>query len=145
MSWQQQQPQQWWHWYQRQNSCCLHQNHKYIIATKFCMHWKAKVVNMPTLLTLVVAGTMGCHYDNLQYHQWWQSWHYDNSQCSMYGMAAMHTGIHKNINDINVINHEKVFTMITSLFNRGSSQYGIRTYNPYIIQVILCHGIGNSM
>ena len=24
--------------------------------------------------------TTGCHHDNLWCHQWWQSWHHDNSQ-----------------------------------------------------------------
>ena len=28
---------------------------------------------------VVIGGTAGCHYDNLQCHQWWQSWHHENS------------------------------------------------------------------
>ena len=36
---------------------------------------------------VITGGTGGCHYDNLQCHQWWQSWHHNNSQFSM----SMHT------------------------------------------------------
>ena len=28
---------------------------------------------------VITSGTGGCLYDNLQCHQWWQSWHHDNS------------------------------------------------------------------
>ena len=27
----------------------------------------------------ISGGTAGCHYDNVECHQWWQSWHHDNS------------------------------------------------------------------
>ena len=29
---------------------------------------------------VISGGTAGCHHDNLQCHQWWQSWQYENSQ-----------------------------------------------------------------
>ena len=33
---------------------------------------------------VITCGTAGCHYDNLQCHQWLQSWHRDDSQfCSV--------------------------------------------------------------
>ena len=32
---------------------------------------------------VVTGGTGGCRNDNLQCHQWWQSWHHNNSQFSI--------------------------------------------------------------
>ena len=48
----------------------LDHNGKYSIP-KTKHHHDANIV--------ITGGTAGCHDDNLQCHQWWQSWHHDNS------------------------------------------------------------------
>ena len=41
------------------------------------IHWKLSHYGANFVVS---GGTSRYHYDNLQCHQWWQSWHHDNSQ-----------------------------------------------------------------
>ena len=41
------------------------------------LHWKPRIIMMPTLLSLVA--TRGCHNDYIQCHEWLRDWHRDNS------------------------------------------------------------------
>ena len=51
-------------------------------APKFCvLHWKLKSCQNANFV--IISGTLGCHNDNLQCHQWQQSWHHDNSHFSV--------------------------------------------------------------
>ena len=52
---------------------------------------------------VITGGTGGCHKDNLQCHQWWQSWHHNNSRFSVFIFIKYVT--HK----IYSPNHEKYF------------------------------------
>ena len=38
--------------------------------------WKTKSCHNVNFV--VIGGIIGCHSDNLWFHQWWQSWHYDD-------------------------------------------------------------------
>ena len=33
---------------------------------------------------VITGGIGGCHHDNLQCHLWWQSWHHDDFQVSVF-------------------------------------------------------------
>ena len=50
--------------------------------TKYVMHWLTLKIESPWHQLFLTPGTEGCH-DNLQWHQWGQSWHHDNSQFSV--------------------------------------------------------------
>ena len=50
-----------------------------------------KTVNCHDANFVITGGIVGCRYDNLRCHQWWQSWHHDESRFSVWPeLAKLH-------------------------------------------------------
>ena len=65
-----------------------HNCHQSNITNFLCEKWHAwplKTENCHDANFVITGGTGGCHYDNLQCHQWWQSWHHD---CSWFSVSC---------------------------------------------------------
>ena len=50
---------------------------------QFGQKWSLETESYHDANFVITGSTGGCHNDNLRCHQWWQSWHYDNSQFSV--------------------------------------------------------------
>ena len=69
----------------------------YVVFHCIAVKWKIWVLMTPTFV--ITGGTSGCHYDNHWCHQWWKSWHGDDSvfseKESWYGGPIRHHRWHQ--------------------------------------------------